>query len=160
MNANDVLYYGNQTVVGAVDGLPEEAWFRPNVCGVWSVKDIIAHLASFEHLLVETLRSQMGQAETPALDRFLKGGQAFNDYEVPRRQEMTVSAVWEEYTETHREAAELLQQFPVEKQRINGLLSWYGPGYDLEDFIAYSFYGHKREHCAQIMVFRDLLATE
>ncbi len=160
MNANDVLYYGHQTVVGAVDGLAEEAWFRPNVCGVWSVKDIIAHLASFEYLLVETLRSQTGQEETPTLDRFLRGGQAFNDYEVPQRQDMRVSEVWGEYEETQREAAELLRQFPVEKQRVNGLLPWYGAGYDLEDLIAYSFYGHKREHCAQIMVFRDLLARE
>jgi hypothetical protein len=111
-------------------------------------------------LLVETLRLQMEQAETPTLDRFLQGGQAFNDYEVPRRQDRTVSEVWAEYEETQRQASALLRQIPQEKQRLKGLLPWYGEQYDLEDLIAYSFYGHKREHCAQIMVFRDLLAAE
>ena len=31
--------------------------------------------------------------------------------------------------------------------------------YSLEDFIVYTFYGHKREHSAQIAAFRDRLAT-
>jgi hypothetical protein len=29
--------------------------------------------------------------------------------------------------------------------------------YALDDFIVYQYYGHKREHCAQIAVFRDKL---
>jgi hypothetical protein len=46
----------------------------------------------------------------------------------------------------------------LDRRRQNGALPWYGAEYDLEDFIAYSFYGHKREHTAQINVFRDALA--
>ena len=38
-----------------------------------------------------------------------------------------------------------------------GFLPAYGMEYDLEDYIAYSFYGHKREHSAQIGVFRDAI---
>jgi hypothetical protein len=38
-----------------------------------------------------------------------------------------------------------------------GLLPWYSAEYDLEDYITYAFYGHKREHCAQIAVYRDTL---
>jgi hypothetical protein len=40
-----------------------------------------------------------------------------------------------------------------------GTLPWYGPEYALDDFIVYSYYGHKREHSAQINVFRDQLAS-
>ena len=43
------------------------------------------------------------------------------------------------------------------KRREPGTLPWYGPEYDLEDFIAYTFYGHKREHMAQVNVFLDTL---
>ncbi len=39
----------------------------------------------------------------------------------------------------------------------SGPLPWYGPEYDLDDFIAYTFYGHKREHSAQIAAFADVL---
>ena len=37
---------------------------------------------------------------------------------------------------------------------------WYGKEYALDDFIVYTFYGHKREHSAQIAAFRDLLRRE
>jgi len=44
MNLSDILKYGHQTVLRTVDGLPDKEWERGGVCGVWSVKDIIAHL--------------------------------------------------------------------------------------------------------------------
>jgi hypothetical protein len=52
MNALDVLKYGNLTVLRTIEGLPHSEWDTPDVCGVWSVKEIIAHLASFEDILV------------------------------------------------------------------------------------------------------------
>ncbi len=41
-----------------------------------------------------------------------------------------------------------------------GTLPWYGMEYALDDFIVYTFYGHKREHSAQIAAFGDLLRRE
>ena len=67
--------------------------------------------------------------------------------------------VWAEYTETRAEAMRLLARIPVKERRQNGTLPWYGPEYSLEDFIVYNFYGHKREHSAQINVFHDQLAS-
>ena len=46
---------------------------------------------------------------------------------------------------------------PLELRRKTGTLPWYGDEYDLEDLVAYSNYGHKAEHCAQIAVYRDTL---
>jgi len=71
-----------------------------------------------------------------------------------------VGDVLAEYRDTHAEAARLMQQVPFEMRRLKGSLPWYGEEYDLEDFIVYTFYGHKREHCAQINVFKDLLARD
>ena len=34
---------------------------------------------------------------------------------------------------------------------------WYGGEYSLEDQLVYRYYGHQREHCAQVEVFRDRL---
>ncbi len=47
MNAVDILKYGHLTVIQTIDGFPESAWDTPGACGTWSVKDIIAHLASY-----------------------------------------------------------------------------------------------------------------
>ena len=160
MNTDNVLEYGHQMVGQTVKGLPEAEWYTPDVCGVWSVKEIIAHLASFEKLLVDVLTSQMGDDPTPTLDKFLEDYVAFNDTEVAARQHMTVAEVWAEYSEAQAQTAELLAQIPYEGRRLNGTLPWYGEEYDLEDFIIYTFYGHKREHGAQIAAFRDRLARE
>lgn len=161
MNTDNVLQYGHQMVGQTVKGLPEKNWYTPGVCGVWSVKDIIAHLASFEKLLVDVLTAQLEEDHpTSTLDRFLEDYVAFNDIEVAARQHLTVAEVWAEYNDTQARTAELLAQIPFEDRRLNGALPWYGEEYDLEDFIVYTFYGHKREHSAQIAAFRDRLARE
>jgi hypothetical protein len=48
MNAVDVLKYGHLTLLQAPDGLPQSKWETPDVCGVWSVKEIMSYLASYE----------------------------------------------------------------------------------------------------------------
>lgn len=157
MNTSDVLEYGHQTVLKEVEGLSEEDWYTPDVCGWWSIKEIIAHLASFEHLLVDVLNSLLDDGPTPTLDKYRQGIEQFNDAEVMKRRDRTVSEVWTEYKDTYAQAAWLLTQIPDEVRQLNGALPWYGPEYDLDDFIVYTFYGHKREHSAQIALFRDQL---
>ena len=158
MNAIDVLKYGHQTVLGTLDGVPQTEWETPGVCGIWSVNEIIAHLASFEHMLVEVLTTFLDGGPTPYLDKYGAGPLQFNDDEVAARQNMTIADVLAEYKDTHAQNMALAGRIPAETYRQNGAIPWYGPEYDLDDFIAYSFYGHKREHSAQIAVFGDQLA--
>lgn len=161
MHSLDILKYGHLTVAGTVEQVPEPEWETPDVCGWWSTKDIIAHLASFEQALTELLTQILGaDSPTPTLDSFSQSPQEFNDIQVARRQDKMPAEVWAEYVEAQAETMELLAQIPVMLQRQSGLLSWYGPEYDLEDFLVYSFYGHKREHMSQVSVFLDLLAKQ
>lgn len=155
MNSQDVLRYGHETVLAAVEGLPAEDWHTPGVCGVWSVKDIIAHLASFEVVLVDVLRSLTGGNATPLLQKFIEAYEEFNDAQVDLRRHQAVEQLMAEYTTANAQAAVLLAEIRPELHRQNGVLPWYGDQYDLDDFILYTFYGHKQEHCAQIGVFRD-----
>jgi hypothetical protein len=161
MHSLDILKYGHLTVAGTIEQVPESEWETPDVCGWWSTKDIIAHLTSFEQALVELLNQILGtEGPTPTLDSFSESPQEFNDIQVAQRQDKTPAEVWGEYSEAQAQTMELLAQIPVTRQRQMGLLSWYGPEYDLEDFLVYSFYGHKREHMAQVAVFLDLLAQQ
>jgi hypothetical protein len=94
------------------------------------------------------------------MERFKADPLQFNDDEVARRADMGPREVFDEYQETQAKSAQLLAQIPVARRRTPGILAWYGAEYDLEDMLAYSFYGHKREHCSQINVFRDLLKRQ
>lgn len=158
MHALDVLKYGNLTVLRTIRGLPENDWHTPGVCGFWSVKDLIAHLASFEYILVEALGVAAGGDPGPYLQGFLRDGQLFNDTQVPARSGLTVLETLAEYQTTQAQTMELAAALPREAFLVAGFLPAYGAEYDLEDYIAYSFYGHKREHSAQIATFRDQIS--
>jgi hypothetical protein len=155
MNVLDILKYGNLTLLKSLDGLPEENWAVGGVCGWWSVKDIMAHLASYELMLAEALDTFTGAEFGPTMSEMAQMGGEWNDTQVERRKDKTVDEVLAEYKQVHARVMELATQIPGERYRENGAIPWYGPDYCLDDFIVYTSYGHKREHSAQIMVYRD-----
>ena len=155
MHALDVLKYGNLTLLHAVRDLSEADWLAPDVCGYWSVREIIAHLASFEYALVDALKVARGEPIGPTLAELLRDGQAFNDRQVAARAGLSPAETLAEYEATQARTMELTAALPSSLFYNTGFLPAYGMEYDLEDYIAYSFYGHKREHAAQVMVFRD-----
>jgi hypothetical protein len=159
MNADDVFRYGHLTLLGVVDGLAEPDWQTPGVCGVWSTRDVVAHLASYELATCDVFASLLGDAPTPYLSALISDGEAFNQTQVEQRRGQSVAETLDEYRAAHERAAELLAQIPIPRRRQTGLLSWYGAEYDLEDLLAYMSYGHKREHSAQIAEFRYRLGA-
>lgn len=154
MHVHDVLKYGHSSVLQVIEGLPEVAWMRPNVCGVWSTKDILAHLASFEQVLGEVLGTFLeADHPTPLLDQF-RSSPTFNNDQVSLISGKPAREVLSEYETAHANVAALAERIPLASFRHTGALTWYGAEYDLEDFIIYTNYAHKREHCAQIKLFR------
>lgn len=155
MNATDILRYGHFTALGCLDGVPDDDVTQPGACGIWSIKDIVAHLASYELVLIDILASLTTGDSTPHLDRFLEIGPSFNDVEVDERRERTMDDVLTELNEAHARVLDLVAQIPAETLRQPGTLPWYGAEYALDDLIVYQYYGHKREHAAQVAAFRD-----
>ena len=155
MHALDVLKYGNLTVLKTIQKLPPDDWNTAGVCGWWSVREIVAHLASFEYILIEVLNVAGGMRPSHFLIDMLHNGQAFNDTQVAARSEMSPAETLAEYEDTHRRTMRIAHELPAARFTVTGLLPDYGEEYDLQDYIAYAFYGHKREHSAQIAVFRD-----
>ena len=82
MHALDVLKYGNLTVLKTIQKLPPDDWNTAGVCGWWSVREIVAHLASFEYILIEVLNVAGGMRPSHFLIDMLHNGQAFNDTQV------------------------------------------------------------------------------
>ena len=157
MHTLDVLNYGTMTFLQTLQNLPAVNWQTPNVCGVWSVKDIIAHLTSFEHILSEALELAGGTRDGygPTLKAWFRNGQVFNDQQVADRAALSPEATLADYAAAQAQTMTLAAALPPEAWQRTGFLRAYGAEYDPEDFITYALYGHKREHAAQIAVFRD-----
>jgi len=160
VNAQDILKYGQNTVLGSIEGFPASEWETPGVCGVWSAKDVLAHLASYEHVLTDVLGAFVGANRKPVLDLFLEQGPEFNDIQVAERRGRTVSEVLDELNSAQARNMSLVAQIPGETLRQPGTLPWYGTEYALDDYIVYAFYGHKREHSAQVAAFLDRLRRD
>lgn len=157
MNATDILKYGDATFHQSFKDLPEPHWNTPGACGYWSVRDIVAHLASYELVLVDVLTGFLGGGPTPNLDKMKADYSGFNDKEVDARKGLSVAETIAEYEAAYAKVAGLIPQIPVSILQQAGTLPWYGSEYAVDDYIVYAFYGHKREHSAQIAAFRDTL---
>ena len=156
MHTEDVLKYGHLTVLNTIENLPASAWDTPDVCGWWSSRQILAHLTSFEVMLVDALDLFLENEPGPTFQMMGEvGGEIFNEKQVAARDGMTAQEILEEYNAAFKAVQDRLKQIPVEKRRQTGAIPWYGQAYDLEDMLAYMYYGHKREHTAQINIFLD-----
>ena len=94
---------------------------------------------------------------TPTLNAFIELGGQFNDSEENGRKEKSIQDVLAEFNDTHFQVMSLFATLPAETLRQSGTLPWYGMDYALDDVLVYMYYGHKREHSAQIAAFRDYL---
>ncbi len=159
MNADDVFRYGHITVLAVVEGFPAAHWETSGVCGMWSAKDVIAHLASSELATGDAFAGILGEEPSETLGLLLSRGETFNDTQVEQRRGQSAEETLAEYTRAHERAAEMLARIPVDQRREPGVLPWYGAEYDLEDLITYMSYGHKREHSTQIAECRGRLGA-
>lgn len=163
MNAADILKYGHQTILKTIEGLTPKEWQTVGATSQWTAKDVMAHLASCELVLVGLLRSFLkSSTPTPLLDAFKsQDGDQFNAEQVRDRRERSVKAVVEEYVKAYQQVAQLAPQIPPATWRQPGTLPWYGAEYSLDDFVVYTYYGHKREHAGQLKLFlKNLRSTK
>jgi hypothetical protein len=154
MNARDILFYGNRTLLHSMERVPPAERNSPGVVGWWSAREALAHLGIFEAGLEQILESFLGGPFPELLSNM---DSSKNDELVAQKKDKTFDELLAEYNETHARVMELISKIPPEKLREVGAIPWYGDEYSLDDFLVYTFYGHKREHAARFEAFGDRL---
>src|SRR5258708_14802083 len=81
----------------------------------------------------------------------------FNDDQVAARKDHSAQQVFDEYQAQHAKNMALIAKITAEVIRQAGAIPWYGPEYNLDDYIVYQYYGHNPEHTAPINFFKDPL---
>ena len=153
MNVRKALHIEHQQVLTTTDAVTN--WEQVGVCGAWSTKDVLAHLTSYEQLLIEALESiPQPDTATPLIDAWRNDLDAFNERQVEQRSDMPPETIMAEYKTAYEKAAALLAELSTETLRRKGIFDWYGEAYDLEDLLVYQYYGHKCTHLAQIETFQ------
>lgn len=154
MNIQLIIHYGNKEVINAYRDFPKDKLDTSGACGVWSVKDILAHVASYEHLLEEVLGSFVdSKIETPHMKQMAESYEGFNEKMIDASKSKSFDEIMEDYTKTQKKILPLIQKISSEDLSRSGTIPWYGEEYALDDYIVYSNYGHKKEHMAQVAAF-------
>lgn len=161
MDMVTILKHGHQVVLDAIAGLTPGQWEVEGSCGTWSVKDIIGHLASVEWAQIEVLSVQLGRkVATPHLEQFGQlGGEGFNTHHSAARRAESYQDVLAEYKRGFQQLIQLVPEIPNALLHEPGRASFYVDGYSLADWLVQGIYGHKREHAAHIVSFREAVRT-
>ena len=105
MNASDVIKYGHSFFTAALEQVPRDEWQQTGVCGIWSVKDVVAHLAACEVFLGELLAAW--SAGTQA-DFGAAMGEAYSPAAVEARAADTPAQVLAEYDRAYQRVSQLI----------------------------------------------------
>jgi len=94
-------------------GLSDAQLTEPGVMGEWSVKDILAHVTTWEEEALKYLPLILTGGRPP---RYIQSGgiDAFNAQMVEQKQELVLSEVLRQLEETHRRLLDYLQSVPEE----------------------------------------------
>jgi uncharacterized damage-inducible protein DinB len=154
MDAVQMLENSHVKVIESVDDLSEPLWDVPGVCGEWSVKDTIAHLAAYERVLIDVLKTFQGDEPTPYILQCFANFDDFNGMQVETRKYSTAQQVINDYNEAQIQTTSLLEQMPADAVQRVGTMPWYNPNRCLADLIG-TLYEHTCAHCRQIIQFRQ-----
>jgi hypothetical protein len=160
MNTLDMLEYSHLLLLNTLDKLRQDEINVPGVYGIWTIKDTIAHLASYEALTLDVLTSLGADHPTPVLDRWLTSPRTFDNEEIAARSEKSFDDVLREYNEIYAVVIDQLIHTPETRLREVRRLQGYSGSIKAEDFLIHISYEHKLKHCAHIMAFRQFDLAE
>jgi len=158
-----MLKYGHADVLRAIDGVSNADAEKVGATPEWSIKDVMSHLAIFEHFLAEGLKTVTSPDATGIHLTGLSKGEtrdAFNDEQIKLRRAKTFTEICDEFKAAHEEAAQIASEIDPALFAKTGTLPWYGEGYSIDDFVVYVNYGHIQGHTEQINLFKDKIHQE
>jgi len=138
--ASETVSASWQTLMDALDGIPEERMTERGAAGDWSVKDLLGHIAFWESRAVAHLNRQVSNEPQPDDDG--DGDVDFEAINVEQhalRENQPLGDARAEMEQTHEQLVALLTRIPdVSPEEIKG-----------------NTFGHYAEHTQDILAWRE-----
>ena len=97
-------------------GLPDSLLMEPGVMGNWSVKDILAHVNTWEEEALKYLPVIVGGGRPPRYVTY-GGIDAFNAQMTEQKRDLSLAEVRRQLDQTHRQLVDLIQRTPDDQLR-------------------------------------------
>jgi hypothetical protein len=91
-------------------GLSEAQLMEPGVTGAWSVRDIIAHVTTWEEEALKHLPAILEGRRPPRYSVAYGGIDAFNALMTTKTAGLSLSEVFRQQTETHRQVIDVIER--------------------------------------------------
>jgi len=137
----------------AIEGLSPDAMVRPGVVGIWSVKDVLAHITVWQSELITALSQLNSRGRVPGIVN-IDDLDEFNDEQYRNNVRRPLDLILEDLHGVHKHllaAVEALDERTLTDPRK---FNWM-EGEPLEYLLAENGYWHEAEHAAQIRAWRD-----
>ncbi len=85
----------------ALDGLNDEEMTQIQVEGVWTIKDVLGHISSWEHALLQPLRSYADGG--PFDGQVIEDYMAWNDEQAASKKDLSLDAILDELASVREE---------------------------------------------------------
>ena len=130
--------------------LDKTQYFTEGVIPGWSIKDILAHIASWHHRLLKWLDAAVHN-EVPAISGpdSVEEMDALNAQFYQQNKALPLDAVLTDFRTTHQHIMDIVQAMPEEDLMSPHRFAW-SKGEPLWQAIAGDTYEHYREHIEQI----------
>jgi hypothetical protein len=127
-------------------GLPDARLVEPVVVGTWSVKDILAHVTTWEQETLKALPVIIQEGGPPRYSAEYGGIDAFNALMTEKKRGLSLSEVLRQMAETHNQLIEYVQSLPEEHYRRETRF---------RRRLRLDTYSHYREHATMIREWRQ-----
>lgn len=127
-------------------GLPERDLLEPGVTGPWSVRDIIAHVTTWEEEALKHLPLVLAGKRPPRYSVTYGGIDAFNARTTEQKKNLSLPEVFRVQEDVHRRLIELIQGAPEDQL---------GGGTRFRHRLRLDTYGHYPTHAHAIEKWRE-----
>jgi hypothetical protein len=114
---------------------------QPGAAGKWSVRDILAHISTWDAEALKALPVILAEKKTPLYSALYGGVDQFNRQEHERKSRLSLAEVKQELADVHRQLVTYLQTAPEKA---------FTPGTRFQRRLRSDSYAHYLEHARSI----------
>jgi uncharacterized damage-inducible protein DinB len=134
----------------ASEGLSEEEMTQVQVEGVWTIKDVLGHIASWEETCLEPFRRYADAA--PFKVEVIEDYLAWNDEQAARKRDVPLDAILDELTTVRQKIVEAASRLSARQWGQRVPFSWGSEGTIAE--LLEGLHEHEMEHVRNIQQWR------
>ncbi|MBN1565021.1 MAG: ClbS/DfsB family four-helix bundle protein [Anaerolineae bacterium] len=142
------------TLQQAIDGLSDDHMLRPGVVGIWSIKDVLGHLVSWEAELVTALARLEQHKQHPPRIVEIEDIDEWNAEQYSQNAPRPLANILEDFAGVHRHLIQAIDDLDDRVLDDNRRFPWM-EGEPLSYLIAENAIWHEEEHADEIRQWRD-----